>query len=569
MGRTPETRASAVVALRDAFFDAHVLAHPEDGSTLGLREHTGRLSDPSRGAAEIELAQLRATLHEAEVIDATDATDATETSGLDADLRLDLDAVLRAARHHSRWLERDEDASNLELALLPNGAVQHALLHVEDEEHAEAVARRTEAVPEFLARHLENLRRGARERRGPDRVVSEAFVERVLPGACSSMQAVASGVVARALHHGVTLPSAMVERLARAGSAASEAYRTFTHAIAEEIVPAARHGVCLGAEETAFRLRDTMGLDSSIDALCTLAERSLERAHRDLVEHCRAAGHSDVKTAEDAREVVLGVLAPKPASVEEAVALYERHLDGATRFVEERGLVPVPEGLALELEPLPAGIADGIVLTNWPAPLLDARGKGHALYAAIASEHAIVQCKNLAVHEGIPGHYLQSACWQRGTPSAVRFLGVTDDVAMSRSYFGTMLSVEGWAVHMEQLLCEEGFYDDGAERIFFAFCDAIRAMRVLLDLGLHARGLAEEDAVKMVMKATMMSEGWARSQVLRSKRIPMQSLTYLVGCEEIRALRRGAGRDVDALSFHRALLEMGPVPPSKLRNAFA
>jgi uncharacterized protein (DUF885 family) len=550
---------SAVLALRDGFFDAHVLAHPEDASTLGIREHAGRLSDPSREAAQSELAQLRATLAAAEAVD---------RSALETDLRLDLDAVLRAARHHARWIERDADASNLELSLLPNGAVQHALLHVEDEEHAEAVACRAEGVPAFLARHRENLRRGVREGRAPDRSVVEAFVERVLPGAASSMGSLASGVAARAGRAGVTLPASLVARLADAGHDGAEAYRAFANIVRDELAPCARESVRLGEEETSFRLRDTMGLDASIDALCATAEQALARAHADLVEHARRAGHAHVDQAEDARAVLLAVHAPKAATVEEAVALYQRHLDAATRFVEERGLVPVPEGLALELEPLPKGIADGTVLTNWPAPLLDVRGKGHALYAAEASAHAIVQTKNLAVHEGIPGHYLQSACWQRGTPSAVRFLGVTDDVAMSRSYFGTMLAVEGWAVHMEQLLLEEGFYDAGAERIFFAWCDAIRAMRVLLDVGLHARGMPEEHAVTMVMRATLMPEAWARSQVLRAKRMPLQSMTYLVGSMEIRKLRDGAARDLDASSFHRALLAAGPVPPGALADAF-
>ena len=68
----------------------------------------------------------------------------------------------------------------------------------------------------------------------------------------------------------------------------------------------------------------------------------------------------------------------------------------------------------------------------------------------------------------------------------------------------------------------------------------------------------------MVTRATLMPEGWARSQILRSKRMPLQSLTYLVGSTEIASLRAGAARDLDAPSFHRALLEFGPVPPSRL-----
>ncbi len=556
--------AAAVVAVRDGFFAAHGRAHPEDVSTLGLREHAGRLSDPSRVAARRELSEVQATLAAAEGIDA---------GALDADLRLDLDAVVRAARHQARWLSRDADASNLELLLLPNAAVQHALLHVEDEEGAVAVAERAEALPRFLMLHVANLRRGVREGRGPDRAVTEAFLERVLPGAAVSTDAVARGVVARATASGVTLPASLVKRLERAAAHGGEAYRVFAEVVDKEILPFARPHVVLGEEETVFRLRETMGVESSIDELLALGERSLAEAHEALVENVRAGGGagvagSEVRDANGAREALLGVLAPKCASIEEALALYRRHLDAATRFVAERALVPIPERLALELEALPEGIADGTVLTNWPAPLLDPRGKGHALYGADASAHAIVQTKNLAVHEGIPGHYLQSACWQQGAPSPVRFLGVTDDVAASRSYFGTMLSVEGWAVHMEQLLLAEGFYEPGPERIFFAFCDAIRAMRVLLDLGLHARGMEEEEAVRMIVAATLMPEGWARSQVVRSKRIPLQSLTYLVGANEIARLRERAGRALDARTFHRALLDAGPVPPSRLAGAF-
>jgi uncharacterized protein (DUF885 family) len=80
--------------------------------------------------------------------------------------------------------------------------------------------------------------------------------------------------------------------------------------------------------------------------------------------------------------------------------------------------------------------------------------------------------------------------------------------------------------------------------------------------------MPEEHAVTMVMRATLMPEAWARSQVLRAKRMPLQSMTYLVGSMEIQKLRDGAARDLDASSFHRALLAAGPVPPGALADAF-
>jgi uncharacterized protein (DUF885 family) len=81
--------------------------------------------------------------------------------------------------------------------------------------------------------------------------------------------------------------------------------------------------------------------------------------------------------------------------------------------------------------------------------------------------------------------------------------------------------------------------------------------------------MEEEEAVRLVTHGTLMSPSWARAQILRSRRIPLQSLTYLVGATEIASLRAGAARDLDTLSFHRALLELGPVPPSRLSATFA
>lgn len=88
-------------------------------------------------------------------------------------------------------------------------------------------------------------------------------------------------------------------------------------------------------------------------------------------------------------------------------------------------------------------------------------------------------------------------------------------------------------------------------------------MRVLLDLELHARGLPEEEAVDRVMHATLMPENWARMQIVRAKRIPLQSMTYLVGATEIAKLRAATPAET-MHAFHRALLAFGPVPPSRL-----
>jgi uncharacterized protein (DUF885 family) len=289
-----------------------------------------------------------------------------------------------------------------------------------------------------------------------------------------------------------------------------------------------------------------MGVEVTMDDLVTEAREDLARL-RPKVD----------------REALLKVLAPRPSTLDEALAGYRRWMIEATNFVRDRELVPVPTALALALEPLPGGIADGSSVTNWPAPLFDPNGKGHLLYATDPGSHPTVAMKNLAVHEGIPGHYLQSAYWQRNArpEHACRWLGVADDVAFAWGYFGAMLAVEGWAVHMEQLLRRHGFYDTPEEQLFFDFCEIIRAMRVVLDLELQRGRMTGEEATRFVAETTSMPESWAHAQVVRAKRLPLQGLTYRVGALEIAKLRtsfRG-----DDLEFYEKLLSLGPVPPSR------
>ena len=553
-----------VLDLVSRFTAAHFAAHPEEASSLGAPGYQARLGSPSREVAASELASLRSAMAEGDAIEEQQRRGALP---LDLDLRLDLDALFRAARGRARRIERDLDAEVLEPATLPHSALQRDALGVRTLADVEALTERARAVPGYLEAHADNLRRGVAEGRGADHDIASTFVERILPGAARSLETLVSEVGGRVASVAGD-PSRVLAPLAEALREASMAYRKLSQVVADEILPHARRDVVLGEEETAFRLRDVMGVDTPIDELVAAAQRRLARAHAEIVEHARASGNAGIHCVTDAREVVLSLFEPKPGTIDQALAAYRMQLDAATRFCRERAIVEIPDDLALALEPLPEGIADGAGLTNWPAPLLDPAGRGFALYSPDPSAHPTIMAKQLAIHEGIPGHYLQSAMWQRSPPRPVRFFGVADDVAMAAGTFGTMVSVEGWAVHMEEVMVREGFMEPGRELLFSAWCDAVRAMRVILDLELHARDASADEMTARVADATLLEEGWARQQVLRSKRIPLQSSTYLIGAMEIEALEALARPSMSQLDFHRRLLSYGPVPTSRLRSEF-
>lgn len=518
------------------FFAEWLALHPEEASSFGERQYAARLELPTEAAAGHELRWLREVEREAAEVLADER--------LAPSTRLDLDAVARVASFFRHRLERDADASNIELACLPNAALQHQALHLEDGADTRALAARASAVRPFLEAVAENLRRGLRAGQTPDRDVARLFVERIVPGAARAVEALGPRVGAPA-------------------DEARDAYLAFGRFVEGVVLPAAKTEVVLGAEEVGFRLR-TMGVSDDASTLLASARKDLVRSGDEMMAHARALGH-DVASVADVRHVVASLLARRPASIEDALDGYRRALDAATRFVEERGIVSLPSELALALEPLPAGIADGTPLTNWTAPLLDPHGKGHILYCPDVGAHAEVATKNLAVHEGIPGHYLQSVVWQRTRAEGAlcRWIGSHDDVAMSRQYFGAMLAIEGWAVHMEHELRRHGFYDDGPEALFFAVCDAIRAARVVLDLEIHAGEMTSEQATTFVEQTTAMPRSWAAWQALRCRRAPLQGLTYFVGAVEIDALQARMGAPPRV--FHDAILAFGPVPPSRMR----
>lgn len=482
------------------FLTAHLAAHPEDASALGIAGHADRL--PLAGPAPF----------------------VATTGDLDSD----------AAARVSLGYARPGSAASLEPAALPNAMLQHAALHASADDDWKMIAARAAKVPAWLEAHAAKLGE-------IDGDVAKVFVERVLPNAADAVASLAFTAARK------KCSSAVVTLVADSASAASSAYRAFA---ARSF--ATRADVVLGEEETTLRLRDVMGVETAAADLVAEAREDLARL-RPKVD----------------RVALLKVLTPRPSTLDDALAGYRRWLVDAMNFVRDRELVPIPTALALALEPLPGGIADGSSVTNWPAPLFDPKGKGHLLYATDPRAHSTIAMKNLAVHEGIPGHYLQSVWWQRNAKpeQACRWLGVADDVAFAWGYFGAMLAVEGWAVHMEHLLRRHGFYDTPEEDLFFDFCDVIRAMRVVLDLELQRGRMTGEEATRFVADTTSMPESWSRAQVVRAKRLPLQGLTYQVGAREIAKLRRSfKGDDLD---FHEKLLSLGPVPPSRAARLFS
>ena len=201
-------------------------------------------------------------------------------------------------------------------------------------------------------------------------------------------------------------------------------------------------------------------------------------------------------------------------------------------------------------------------------PLQDAdAGQGGAAYEAGTPErmaalvvntarldtHPLWEIETLALHEGVPGHHLQVARARAGA-----------DLPAFRKYAWYGAYGEGWALYAEGLGPELGLMRDPFSE-FGRLADALlRAARLVIDTGIHARGWSRQQALDYLNANTANPAADNEAEVERAIVQPGQVLAYTVGQLRILALRQKAqaalGERFDLRAFHDAVLEQGTLP---------
>jgi uncharacterized protein (DUF885 family) len=167
------------------------------------------------------------------------------------------------------------------------------------------------------------------------------------------------------------------------------------------------------------------------------------------------------------------------------------------------------------------------------------------------SIHNRVTIPDLVFHEGIPGHVWQGEYAQK--------------LPLLRSMLAFNAYSEGWALYAEQLADELGMYDgDPAGRLGYLMGLSWRAVRLVVDTGIHAMGWSRERALTEFIAATGLPRSNAASEIDRYCAWPGQACGYKVGQTEILAQRERAktalGARFDLRDFNQAVVDGGNVP---------
>jgi uncharacterized protein (DUF885 family) len=353
-------------------------------------------------------------------------------------------------------------------------------------------------------------------------------------------------------------------RIAGALKGAKDAYADFKLHLEREVKPNAPEGeFAAGREFFDWMLRENYFLHEDADALLATGIRVFGETSAKLDE---VAKRIDPKAA-NWREVVKRVKARHPTAAG-LIPAYRKEVARARKFVVDKGIsdLPPPDECAVMATP-PFQRTTLIAAYDQPPPFQSV-SKGIFFVTPVDPTMSAAQREQMlrendygdivdtVVHETYPGHHLQLS-FARLHPSRIR------------KATGPSIFSEGWALYSEELMAELGYYDD-EQRLMQLEWTLVRAARVMIDVGLHTKGMTFDQAVQMLTEQVGLEHELAINEVKRYTMSPTQPLSYLIGREKILAMRERMkakeGKAFSLKKFHEAILSHGTLAPGLLEE---
>ena len=345
------------------------------------------------------------------------------------------------------------------------------------------------------------------------------------------------------------------------------------------LVPNAKGDFRLGAKLFDEKLAFTLNSPLSRKEIRAKAEAAVLTTRAAMYDAARKAlaGHKDAPPApaaptpaqqQAAIEAALALAYAKRPARDKVVQASAKALAEATAFVRAKKLIALPDA-PVEVVTMPV-FAQGVAVAycDSPGPL----DKGMKTYFDVSPipadwtqaqtdsflrEYNTLGIQDVAVHEAMPGHYVQ--LWHANAcPSVLR-------AVLSSGSF-----VEGWAVYAENMMVEQGFL--ASEPLYKLVQLKVRLRTVtnaILDQALHVDGISKEDAMHLMTVTAFQQEREADGKWTRARLSSTQLSTYFVGVSEHDAIRaeaeRRAGKAFDLRTYHDKVLSYGSAPARYVR----
>ena len=330
------------------------------------------------------------------------------------------------------------------------------------------------------------------------------------------------------------------------------AYKQFSAFIIKDYIPYARTTLSVnslgdGKRRYQATLRRFTTTDLTAAQIHEIGLKEYDRITAEMTALAKANGYKDLETF---RNHIENDPKYQAASADAIVADFAKYI--AQMEPQLPKLFNLLPKTAVTVEPIPAFQA--AAATHYQGGTPDGKRPGRVSVAVSDPTHrSYINDEAVAYHEGVPGHHLQISIQQSLT-------GLPE----FRKHGGNSAYTEGWALYAEELGKEIGFYQDPGSDYGRLRSELFRAVRLVVDTGIHDMGWSRDQVVEYMRKSHAVDEPTIQAETDRYISGPGQACSYKLGQLKIRELRERAkeklGPQFDLKTFHDEILSGGALP---------
>ncbi len=538
-------RRAAQNVLFDEQSESDLREFPERATDVGDYRYNDRLADHSLAAAlrrekinEGFLTRLRAI----------------STAGFSDQDQLSHDLLMRGLEQRIADFELKEyempinqiSGVHTALADLPNAVPLDSVKHYQD------YIARLHQIPQVLSQTIEVLRAGMKDHLMPVRFLLEK-----IPAQCQGIID-ADPFLAPTKNYPASIPVEDQKRLTQQITEAINtdvipAYKAFAEFVRIEYAPQGRSTLSVTSlpdgrrrYENDIYARTTTHMTA--DEIHQLGLREIARIQAEMLVIAKKEGFADLASFRASLKTN-----PKyiPTSAEQIVDDFRHYIaQMQPRLAELFTVLPKSPVTVEAIPPFQAAAA-----THYVAGTADGKRPGRVVVATSNfANRSLINDEAIAYHEGIPGHHMQLSIQRQltGLPKfRVHGLGFTP-------------YVEGWALYAEQLGKEIGLYHDPVSDYGRLSSELFRAVRLVVDTGIHAKGWTRDQVVEFMRNSGAVDEPTIQSETDRYIAWPAQACSYKIGQLKFLELRERARKELgpkfDLRHFHDEMLNGGSMP---------
>jgi uncharacterized protein (DUF885 family) len=548
--------STTVDEVANQYVEELVRLDPFEATEAGVAGHDAESTDLSPDGYAERLAMTKRTLA---ALDAAAARDERErVAGEALRERLELDVEMSDA--------------GLDRALRNIASPVHTIREVFDSmptetpEHWDAIAARLRDVPLSLDRYRATVERDISDGLLPASRQVAAVVEQ------------AGQVATDRLFHELasTAPEGRQPGLDRLAAAASEAYVDFARYLADRVAPRARAEDHVGRDVYRVASRYFLGAEVDLDETYDWGLQELYRIEAEMAE---LAGMIVPSGSVDEAVAALDADAARNIHGSEAFRMWMQELSDRTVAELNGTHFDIPEPIQT-LECRIAPTKDGVMYYSGPSEDFTRPGRMWWSVPGGIETFSTWRETTTVFHEGVPGHHLQVAQVAYRKEALNRW---------QRMFCWVSGHGEGWALYAERLMGELGYLDDPADRLGMLDAQALRAARVVIDIGVHLQLAIPDEVVRrdglpagpwtgaagleFLTRHTRQPPEVNRFEITRYLGWPGQAPSYKIG-ERIWMgarddARKRKGPEFNLKEFHRAALDLGALGLDPLQDALA